>query len=93
MTGSGEKAAAICEMPSEFVHIKTDRIGVARHLRLDLAFQAGIETIELEQGARMHADHSIDDELESSETYAAVWDTREVESSIGIADVHHDLDG
>src|SRR5262245_41824362 len=39
----------------------------------------------------MHADHAIDDELESRESDAAMRDSGEVEGAVGVADVHHDL--
>ena len=41
----------------------------------------------------MHADHAIDDELETREADAAVRDAREIECAVGIADIHGDLHG
>src|SRR4030095_11613723 len=40
----------------------------------------------------MYTDHSVDDELEAREADTAVWDAREVERPVRVADVHHDLD-
>jgi hypothetical protein len=39
----------------------------------------------------MHADHAVDDELEACEPDATMRDAGEVEGTVRIADVHHDL--
>ena len=39
----------------------------------------------------MHADHPVDDELETGETDAAVRQCREIEGAVRVAHVHHDL--
>ena len=39
----------------------------------------------------MHADHAVDDELEPGETDAAVRQRREIEGTVRVAHVHHDL--
>src|SRR5690554_3897229 len=40
----------------------------------------------------MHADHAIDDELETRQTHALVGQLGEIEGAIRVADVHHDLE-
>src|SRR4030095_3312251 len=40
----------------------------------------------------MYTDHPVDNELEAREADTAVWDAREVERPVRVADVHHDLD-
>ena len=93
MTGSGAKAAAIVAMPSrELVDVERDRVGVTRHLAPDRVLEIGVECVELEQRARVHADHPVDDELEPCEADATVRNPGEIERPVGVADVHHDLD-
>src|SRR5690348_16376035 len=41
----------------------------------------------------MHADHAIDDEFQAGKTDSPVRNSREIESAVRVADVHHDLDG
>ena len=88
-----EEAAGLTDALGEFVDIERDRRAVARHLRSDLILECVVEAIEIEQCARVHSDHPVDDELEAREADARVRDACEVEGAIRIADVHHDLHG
>ena len=91
MTGCGAKAAAMLrDAFGELFDEESHRVVVARHLAADLVLHAGIEAREIEQRARVHADHAVDDELEPREADAVVRDRGEVEGPVRVADVHHD---
>src|SRR5208283_1206674 len=77
----------------QLVDIKADRIRIARNLLSDRLLELRTLLVEFQQGARMHADHAIDDEFEPRQTYALVRYAGEIERAVGIADVHHDFNG
>src|SRR5690606_12370050 len=62
----------------------------------DAAFDAGAhiarQLVEMQQRFRVHADHAVDDEFKTRKADASVGIGLEIESAIGIADVHHDLE-
>ncbi len=53
----------------------------------------GALLIKLQQRLGVHADHAVDDELEAGQPHTGVWQLGEVEGSVRVAHVHHDLDG
>src|SRR5690606_19035839 len=55
---------------------------------LDLGRQAG----EIQQRLGMHADHAVDDEFQAGQAHALVGQLGEVEGTVRVADVHHDLE-
>ena len=87
--GCGNARHALGELLDE----EPDRVFVARHLAADLLLHARIEGREVEQGARVHADHPVDDEFEPGEANAMVRDRGEIEGAVRVADVHHDAHG
>src|SRR5205823_8465631 len=66
-------------------------IGIAASRLGNLAPELRPELVVLEAGARMNADLVVDDEFEPRETDAGIWQLRELECELRIADVHGDL--
>ena len=55
--------------------------------------EKGRKGFEFQQGPRVDADLTVDDELQPSQAHTRVRQTREGERLVGGADVHHHLDG
>ena len=92
MTGSGANAAAMVAMPSaRRLDIEADRIGIAGDLAFHRIARVCVQRVEFQQRLGVHADHAVDDELQPRQADAGVRNLREIESAIGVADVHHDF--
>src|SRR6202035_5762838 len=76
----------------QFVYIEIHRAVVAGDLLADGVLELWALLVEFEEGARMHADHAIDDELETRQADAPMRHAGEIERAVGVADVHGDLD-
>src|SRR5690625_4953164 len=87
--GSRDGADAL----NQLVDVKIHRRGVAGHAAADDALQLLVEAVELQQCLGVDADHAVDDELQARKPHTVVGVGLEVKGAVGVADVHHDLEG
>src|SRR4030095_1010968 len=78
---------------AQLLDVESHWVAITSHLLADRVLELRALRIELEQSARMHADHPVNDELEPCQADSVVRDAGEVEGAIRVADVHHDADG
>ena len=68
------------------------RVGVARHHLANRGLDVGGLVVKLQQGARVDADHAVDDEFQTGQTNAFVRQPGKIEGPVRVAHVHHDLE-
>ncbi len=86
--GGGDRADAL----GKPVHVKGDGVRVAAHEAVDPPPGVMVLAVVLEQRLGVHANHAVDDELEPGQADTMMGQHAEVETAVGIGDVHHDLD-
>src|SRR5690606_24971193 len=77
---------------NQLVDIEADRVGVAGDALLDAVLDFRGQAVEVQQRLGMHTDHAVDDEFQTSQANTLVGQVGEVEGTVGVADVHHDLE-
>src|SRR5690606_26764504 len=92
MTFFGQKAAARVLTPSQLLDVEAHRIGIAGGALLHTFLDVGGQAVEVQQRLGVHADHAVDDELQTGQADTSVGQLGEVEGAVRIADVHHDLE-
>ena len=92
--GLGRKRGRdLCDAFAQLVDIEIHGPVVARDLLGNGILEFGALLVVFQQRSRMHADHAIDDELETREAHAAMRYARKIERPVRIADIHGDLNG
>src|SRR5690606_34196118 len=72
--------------------VEAHRIGIAGGALLHTFLDVGGQAVEVQQRLGVHADHAVDDELQTGQADTSVGQLGEVEGAVRIADVHHDLE-
>src|SRR5690606_22261685 len=86
--GRGQGADAL----DQLLDVEVDRIAVTGNALLDAALHFRRQAVEVQQRLGMHADHAVDDEFEAGQADAFVRQLGEIERTVRVADVHHDLE-
>ena len=88
MEGCGDGCDALGQ-PGD---IELDGIFISGHMLADGLLQGRVLLVQLQQGSGMDTDHAVDDELKARQTDPMIGQHGEIKGTVGIADVHHNLE-